>query len=72
MVCSCIINIAKMQSDVEYTRVLKDFAFVALVGIAYHLSSPRLNKNIQELVSKTSQNYTKTLFDISCVLEALP
>ena len=29
-------------------------------------------KNSQKLVSKTSQNQSKTLFDISCVLGALP
>ena len=44
-VCSCIINIAKMQFDCENICVFEDFDFVTVVGIAYHLSSRRLEKH---------------------------
>ena len=44
---SCIINNAKMQSACENRHVFKDFAFVAVVGIAYHLSSRGLKKTLK-------------------------
>ena len=46
------------------TSSLLSFLLVILAHEAF--------KNYQKLVSKTSQNHPKTLFDISCVLETLP
>ena len=36
-----------MQSDCENTGVLKDFAFVAVVGVVYHFSSRGLKKTLK-------------------------
>ena len=42
MLSSCIINIAKLQSDCKNRGVFKDFDFVTVVGTACHLCSGRL------------------------------
>ena len=44
---SCLINIAKMQSDCKKRGVFKDFDFVALVAFACHHSSRRLQKPLK-------------------------
>ena len=57
--CSCLSNVAQMQSDCENTSVFNDFDSVTVVGIAYHLSSRMLKNQLKigvQNVPKPCQN----------------
>ena len=58
-VWSCIINIAKMQSDCQNTRVLKDFHFVTLVAFTSHLIPWRPQKRPRKSSPKSSKTVPK-------------
>ena len=45
MLCSFIINMAKMQSDCENICIFKDFDFVTLGRLASHFSSRNLKSH---------------------------
>ena len=55
-----------------FSCVFEHFHFATLVVFAYHLSSWRLKKTIKNWCPRRPKTSPKTLFDISCVLEALP
>ena len=57
--CSCIINIAKMQSDCENTGVFKDFPFITLVAFGHHLITRRPQKSIQNRSLRCSKTSPK-------------
>ena len=56
---SCIINIAKMQSDCEKPDVFEAFDFVTLVGIAYHFSLRRLKKTLKNWCPRRPKTMSK-------------
>ena len=57
--CSCIINIAKMQSDCKNTGVLRDFHFVSSVAFACHLIKFSLQRRLQNWSLKRSKTVPK-------------
>ena len=56
---SCLVSIAKMQSDCENCGVFKDFGFATVVVFAYHLSSRRLKKAFQNWYPRPSKTIPK-------------
>ena len=56
---SCIINIAKMQSERENTCVFKYFHFITLLAFAYHLITRRLQKWLQNRSLRCSKTVPK-------------